>query len=473
LRLSEVDVDLVDIEGHVVARISVSFCEWMSRPVLCSLDRLRLVSSRTKEGGSMKKPTTYKTRGNVFKRCDCGSSTWDLCAHPWYFKLQVNGRKERGKLPAEVTTKAAARVAVQDIEDRMKDGRDPFPVVDAGASTTVTVVALSKDWLSLDRGRQKSTRGFYRDILSAHVLPVFGERMANTITYRELESFVGKLDASTGTKRKVARTIRTMFGWAVSPSRILEENPADGLLRAFKDAESAEEEAPIDPSDTSKYFPKEEATKLLDTAEKEMPEFFPLVFVAVSLGLRKGEIKALRYDRIDWTGSYVTVERNIVRGDLTSPKTKKIRTVSMSENLAEVLRHRWTTAGKPADALVFPTRVNTSLSDSVIFEKWRKLLKLSKMAYRPLLACRHTHTSLLLQAGVPVAIVAAEAGRTIAVTERVYAHFIKGGAKKEAETLANVLGRASEEKSPKPGLSRQRTATKRSKRSRSDLRLVG
>jgi integrase len=422
----------------------------------------------------MRRKRTNARLDNVFKRCQHGAREHDDCRCPWYFKVQAKGRRERGKLP-NASTREEARSAVAAIVKRMEAGLPAFESVEVTTSTDMTVEALAKDWLSLERGRKSSTRAFYTDILRAHVIPTFGARTITSLSYRELERFLTTLEASRGTRKKIARTLRTLFGWAVLPSRLLTENPAAGLVHALKN--TSDEEAPIDPSDTSKYFPAEEARVLLDAAEKHMPAFFPFVFVALGLGLRKGEIKALRYDRINWDGSYVTIDQNVVRNfEERTTKTKRTRTVSVPEALLTCLRDRWIAHGKPA-GLVFPSRENTPLSDSRILRDWQTLMKLSGLPDRTLLACRHTHTSILLQKGVPVATVANEAGRTIAVTERVYAHFIKGGARKEAELLASALGRPSEDagrpKSPNVGLPASKAATRRNKSQRAaKLKLV-
>jgi hypothetical protein len=59
--------------------------------------------------------------------------------------------------------------------------------------------------------------------------------------------------------------------------------------------------------------------------------------------------------------------------------------------------------------------------------------------YRAPKSMRHTHTTLLLMAGKPIAWVAAQAGRTIAVTERVYFHFLPRHARGGAEALEEML----------------------------------
>jgi integrase len=100
---------------------------------------------------------------------------------------------------------------------------------------------------------------------------------------------------------------------------------------------------------------------------------------------------------------------------------------------------------------------------------WRELLSEAELDYRTPHAMRHTHSSLLLQAGEPPAWVAAQAGRSLAVTMAVYAHFLPRQTGDAIDRLAGLLsGRG-----PKTHVSpkRERTETKRS-RAATKLELV-
>jgi hypothetical protein len=106
-------------------------------------------------------------------------------------------------------------------------------------------------------------------------------------------------------------------------------NP-DLLVKALKNPDTDRDEvAAIDPNDFSKYFPADQARHLLATAPK-MPKWYPFVLTAIQTGMRKGELKALRYDRINWRGGYITVKEGVCRRLISTPKNGKTRTVSMS-----------------------------------------------------------------------------------------------------------------------------------------------
>jgi len=170
---------------------------------------------------------------------------------------------------------------------------------------------------------------------------------------------------------------------------------------------------------------------VLATCREQFPEWHPFVLTGLQTGMRLGELRALRYDRINWRGGYITVDRAYVRGRTTSPKSGKSRTVSMSRDLRAVLYLRW--RRHRTSEFVFPSRVGTALEISRIERFWTKLMDATELGYRTRHAMRHTHTSLLIQAGVPPAKVAAEAGRSLEETMRTYAHFLPGGNREDAD----------------------------------------
>jgi integrase len=383
---------------------------------------------------------SYRKLGGVLKRCKHSTRDRELCAHAWHYAVQHLEKKHRGLIPG-ATSREEALAAYQLIAARIRNGLAAFEpaAVEAG----LTVEELGTDWLALPRDRKASTRSFYADVLRKHVNPKIGTRAASSITYEDLETLVTGLDATPNTKTVVARVLHALFAFAVTPKRLRTDNPASGLSVAIKDPDTDRDTVEvIDPRDTSKYFPADEAAHLLAVCRDKMPEWEPFVLTAISTGLRLGELRALRYDRINWRGANIALgeKSNLSRRVFTTPKNGKGRTVSLSRRLRAVLYLRWRTAGRPA-GLVFPgpRGADSPLAVSTIGRAWRSLLKDAELQYRVFHACRHTHSSLLLQQGRAPAKVAAEAGRSLAETMRVYSHFLPGGNREDAEVLDDLL----------------------------------
>ncbi len=67
-------------------------------------------------------------------------------------------------------------------------------------------------------------------------------------------------------------------------------------------------------------------------------------------GLRCGEIRALRWESIDFDRRLITVERAYSHGVIVIPKSNRIRTVPMTMRLVEALREHRREQGEDADA---------------------------------------------------------------------------------------------------------------------------
>ncbi len=375
-----------------------------------------------------------------------GRTEWELCSCPWFYDVTINYEKKRGKIPG-ATTLDEARTKYQLIAARLRNGQPAFEPVDP-TPTGITVSQLGDEWLRLPRKRKPSVIETYRKDLDAHILPVIGSKLVTEVTPADCESLVlgmkrcrGDKPLSNSTRKKVARALHALFSFAAKPKQgYRANNPAVGLQQDISDpaTDATADDPAIDPKDHTKYFTSEEAAHLLATCRTEFPKWYPFVLTALQTGMRMGELVALRYDRINWRGGYIVVDRAWVRGQITTPKNGKRRTVTISRDLRAVLYLRW--RQHRTSELVFPSDAATHLDSHNFRNKpWTRLLRAAELDYRKPHAMRHTHDSLLLQAGKSPVKVAEESGRTVAETMKTYAHFLPGGNRDEAETLAGIL----------------------------------
>ena len=94
-----------------------------------------------------------------------------------------------------------------------------------------------------------------------------------------------------------------------------------------------------------------------------------MVMVAVSTGLRIGEILALRWKRIDLRRGTLEVAETYLSGEFGPPKTRSSRrTIPMSASLVQLFQHLRPTGCEP-DRLVFATRKGTPLSDKNLYNR--------------------------------------------------------------------------------------------------------
>ena len=160
-------------------------------------------------------------------------------------------------------------------------------------------------------------------------------------------------------------------------------------------------------------------------------------------GLRLGELLALQWGDVDWNGRFL-VQRNIVRGVLTSPKSHQRRRVDMSPAARDRAAGLATRAARalaqegPADAplgvsVARRARRSRSGTSGMCSPALLEKAELRQIRIHDL---RHTYATLLLQAGAPITYVSQQLGhRDASITLRVYAHWLPDASRREADRL--------------------------------------
>jgi integrase len=140
----------------------------------------------------------------------------------------------------------------------------------------------------------------------------------------------------------------------------------------------------------------------------------PLYLVALSTGLRQGELLGLRWDDLDLPQGTLAVPRSLQRvsGQVTfvEPKTARSRrTVVMSETAAATLRQQWAQQASECrragprwheEGVLFTTAMGRPLDGMNVTHRFQKLLDRAGLARRRFHDLRHScATALLAQGG--------------------------------------------------------------------------
>jgi integrase len=181
--------------------------------------------------------------------------------------------------------------------------------------------------------------------------------------------------------------------------------------------------------------PEEREIKILSKGEigtilraaRGTPLYAPIT-VAVTTGLRRGELLGLRWSDIDLDAGLLTVNRALeqIGGTITfkAPKTKRSRrTITLPSITVEVLReHKAAQAqerlrmglGRPE--LVFARPDGSPLDADRFTKNFGRLIQATKVTPITLHGLRHTHLSHLLMDGVHIKVVSERAGHTSVTT---------------------------------------------------------
>jgi integrase len=317
-------------------------------------------------------------------------------------------------------------------------------------------------WLEEVKGAKPATLSNHRSVLAepdtpyrrgngmvtGHVMRALGDRPAAKITTREVEELlveVSKTGVSPRTVNKYRAVISAIFNYGMRETSYgLPANPAtstdkrseprrgplvyyspeeiEALARALSDGRHREDKDP-----------RTEHARAEDEQDAE------LVHVAAYAGLRLGELLALRWRDVDFTGHALTISRAMSAGVESSTKSGHVRRVPMPDQAAAALdrlsrRRNYTSRGE----LVFCNVLGRALDGSALrrrFKRARDAAGLRPLRFHDL---RHTYGSVLAAAGVDLVTIQAAMGHSALSTTSRYLHA------KPASTQAEIFTRAFE-----------------------------
>lgn len=297
----------------------------------------------------------------------------------------------------------------------------------------ITLSQHLKEWLRVVDVSAK-TYERYEIIVNKHLIPNLGAIRLSNLKPQDIEGYYskalkeGRADGKGGlSKRSVLHTHRVLHA-ALSKAitwQLIVRNPA-----------SKEFIKPPRPDKSERLtFTTEETLDVLDKA-KDNRLYVPIL-LAVTTGLRRGEVLGLKWSDIDMDGKRLSIRRVLEQTRISGIKVKEPKTERSIRNIALPAITVFALRQYKARQIELGLKLGTQLKDDdFIFDSPLGLLKPSQLttAYAAFRKShgfkhvtfhdlRHTHATHLLEKNIHPKIVSERLGHsTIAITLNTYSH---------------------------------------------------
>ena len=310
--------------------------------------------------------------------------------------------------------------------------------------TEITLERFIEIWLSgKELSRRPKTVLQYRQIATQHILPVMGKmRLQDIQSMHVKQLYTLKKEEGRGdrTVQLIHSTLHNALKQAVREG-ILGRNPVAAVERPK--VEQAEMQT----------FDEEQARQFVIATSGSA--FEAVYYLALTSGMREGELLGLKWSDLDWNKSVLFVQRQLqqIKGKgyvLVPPKTKAGRRYIKvgPGTLKQLEAHRSRQALDKAVAgerwqendLIFPTTIGTLLDSKRVTSEFKRILKRAGLPEIRFHDLRHTSLSSLLDMGTPINTVQRRAGHSKAsTTVNVYGHSTARSQDEAAEKIEEWL----------------------------------
>ncbi len=305
---------------------------------------------------------------------------------------------------------------------------------------------------------KQSTRVSYETFITKHISPVIGKIKLQNLRPDIIQKFYndklenGRLDGKGGLSPKTIKNIHVMLHEA------LEQALKNGLI-----ARNVTEAVTL-PKITKKemrVLTSDEQSRLLKLCNNENNGIF--VILALSTGMRLGEILGLKWEDINFKNKLLTVKRTVNRLKnynsnidsktaliVNSPKTENsIRIIPLNEKILKCLKSYKTFQNEKyfklgvhmeEDNFVFPNSLGNTGEPKTYQKIFTNLTKEANIENAHFHCLRHTFATRALEEGIPAKTVSEILGHAnVSTTLDLYSHVLLDTKRNAIERMSKFI----------------------------------
>ncbi len=310
-------------------------------------------------------------------------------------------------------------------------------------ASPITIAQWMDTWLDLYIPNvEETTKVGYKTKIRCYIKPALGNIMMKSLRTEHVQRMVNDM-LERGLSPKNIRDTYNNINVAMKKAVTLlmfPYNPCEGVvlpkLKRYK----------------AKVYDLKMIHQLLDTAEGT--DMYLPILLCVTVGLRRGELLALRWENIDFEHNILKVRSNLVRGEdgfiIKAPKSEAgIRDIQIgNEVISELLKEKERYAEDKAElgalfqdnAFIIRQKHGAPMTPDAMSRKWKRFIQAHDLPNIRFHALRHSNATALIQAGVNPRVVQQRLGHSdVSITLNTYTHVLPEMDKDAAQKLDAIM----------------------------------
>lgn len=308
---------------------------------------------------------------------------------------------------------------------------------------------VTKLWLiHYEKQVKVTTFSTTRTLLNTHILPLFKDYFVDKIEVRQCQQAVNLWYSTYTEAALLVSIVNRIYKFGINQG-FCKDNPMAKIIRP-KNTHKKDYKAP--------FYEREELLAFLKALkEDESMKAYTMFHLLAFTGLRRGEIFGLKWKDINFQKMTLSVERTLIYNQqikefqFSTPKTKNSkRTIGIDKNTIQTLL-KWRNYQRKfflarglnvnsLEQLIFTSQNNHYMTDAYLRRIIKRVTKKHNLPHITVHGFRHTHCSLLFEAGIEMNNVKDRLGHSnIKTTMNIYAHVTKSERAKTADVFSDFM----------------------------------